>query len=205
MKDLSTITSTSKKYNTRNPLSRYLVRNYFNHLKEALTWIQYGNILEVGSGEGVLLANLQKQLHDKQVFAIDIDRDHIKMAYENYPFANFNVADAHDLPFPTTSFDLVICCETLEHLKDPQRAIKEIQRVTKKYCILTVPNEPVWRLLNLVRGSYIRDFGNTPSHINHWGKNSFMKLISQHFEILGQIRFFPWIGILCRISGSNRV
>ncbi|MBI2099171.1 class I SAM-dependent methyltransferase [Candidatus Uhrbacteria bacterium] len=41
------------------------------------------------------------------------------------------VGDAHALPFPDNSFDLVLCIEVLEHLKSPERAIAEMKRVLR--------------------------------------------------------------------------
>lgn len=39
------------------------------------------------------------------------------------------IADAHDLPFPTGSFDLVVAVAVLEHVADPQRCVAEMTRV----------------------------------------------------------------------------
>lgn len=42
------------------------------------------------------------------------------------------VTDAHDLPFPANSFDLVVAGAVLEHVADPQRCVAEFQRVLTK-------------------------------------------------------------------------
>ena len=39
------------------------------------------------------------------------------------------IADAHDLPFPARSFDLVVAVAVLEHVADPARCVAEIARV----------------------------------------------------------------------------
>ena len=36
-----------------------------------------------------------------------------------------------------------------------------------------MPREPLWRGLNMARGAYLKDLGNTPGHVNHWSKRSF--------------------------------
>ncbi len=41
------------------------------------------------------------------------------------------VADAHDLPFHSASFDAVVCQSVLEHVVDPNRCVEEIHRVLK--------------------------------------------------------------------------
>src|SRR3954462_415833 len=39
------------------------------------------------------------------------------------------VADVERLPFPDRAFDIVICCETLEHVPNPVSALNELARV----------------------------------------------------------------------------
>jgi SAM-dependent methyltransferase len=41
------------------------------------------------------------------------------------------IADAHDLPFESGSFDACIACNVLEHVADPQRCVAEIERVLR--------------------------------------------------------------------------
>jgi hypothetical protein len=47
-----------------------------------------------------------------------------------------------ELPFPDAAFDLVLSSELLEHLESPtfKRALAEIIRVSKKYILISVPN-----------------------------------------------------------------
>jgi ubiquinone/menaquinone biosynthesis C-methylase UbiE len=55
---------------------------------------------------------------------------------------NFIQADAQSLPFPAGTFDLVVSCETIEHLPDPQAALVEMERVCRRggSLYLTTPN-----------------------------------------------------------------
>jgi SAM-dependent methyltransferase len=145
---------------------------------------------------GVLYADDVEKTRKGRDLKYKIDRE-IEMAQSNIPFAKCIVASAYDLPFSNSEFDLVICCEVLEHLHDPDLALREIRRVTAKYCILSVPNEPIWRLLNMARGAYIPDLGNTPGHINHWTCKSFQLYVDRYFQILETIRPLPWVGLFC--------
>ncbi len=63
--------------------------------------------------------------------------------------------------------------EVLEHVPDPAAVLAEMFRVASRWVLVSVPREPLWRGLNMARGSYLRDFGNTPGHLNHWSKRSF--------------------------------
>ena len=48
-------------------------------------------------------------------------------------------ADAHQLPFPDRDFDLVVCSNVLEHLRDPQTALIEMRRVASKLWLSWTP------------------------------------------------------------------
>ena len=66
-------------------------------------------------------------------------------------FSHFNI-EREVFPFPDGQFDLVLCCEIMEHLQtDPLQVLREIKRVLKPsgYLVLTTPN--VNRLENVCR------------------------------------------------------
>jgi ubiquinone/menaquinone biosynthesis C-methylase UbiE len=51
-------------------------------------------------------------------------------------------ADAQNMPFGENSFDIVVSCETIEHVPDPREAVREMYRVCKPggLLYLTTPN-----------------------------------------------------------------
>ena len=61
------------------------------------------------------------------------------------------------------------------------------------------PREPLWRGLNLARGAYLKDLGNTPGHLNHWSKRSFVELLSRHGDVVQARSPFPWTMLLVRL------
>lgn len=190
--------SRDPKYTSRNRIGVYLTQNFFHRVRKLLSQISFRSILEVGCGEGVLLYHLQEQLVGKNVWGVDINPLDIEAAQINAPFAHCIIASAYDLPFADHEFDLVLCCEALEHLQRPGAALREIQRVAVRHCLFSVPNEPIWRILNMARGAHIADFGNTPGHINHWSSRSFRNWIGKEFDIIETVRPLPWVGVLCR-------
>jgi ubiquinone/menaquinone biosynthesis C-methylase UbiE len=54
------------------------------------------------------------------------------------------VCDAAAVPKPDKSFDVVSCCELLEHVDDPLAVLKEAVRLAKYQVVITVPNEHCW-------------------------------------------------------------
>ena len=69
-------------------------------------------------------------------------------------------------------------------MPDPEHTVAEMARVAKRWLLVSVPREPLWRGLNMARGAYWKDLGNTPGHLNHWSKRSFVALLSRHGEVV---------------------
>ena len=52
------------------------------------------------------------------------------------------------------------------------------------HLLVSVPREPLWRALNMARGAYVRELGNTPGHVNHWSRRGFAALLSRYGEVV---------------------
>jgi 2-polyprenyl-3-methyl-5-hydroxy-6-metoxy-1,4-benzoquinol methylase len=191
------------KYNTKNPISRYLLNNFLKSASELLLQLndEIDSITEVGCGEGHLASHINSLGITQQIACCDFSGQVIEVARENYKNSNLNFyqKDIYDLGTEEMA-DLIVCCEVLEHLEDPEKALNKISSVAKKYCLFSVPNEPIWKILNLCRGKYIKQLGNTPGHINHWSGSEFVNLILQHFQVIKIIKPLPWIMVLCKIQ-----
>jgi len=187
------------KAHTKNPIARMLCQGYLRALDELLSPMDAGNILEVGSGEGLIVEHLWRAFPASGLMAIDLSFGMACMTRDRIPATQSMCASASELPFPTRSFDLVLCVEVLEHLEEPGRAAQEIVRVGKGNVILSVPREPIWRILNALRGAYLRDLGNTPGHVQHWTAGEFIRFAHHHLEV-DRICFpFLWVMISGRI------
>ena len=108
----------------------------------------------------------------------------------------FQAASAYELPFDEGSFDCVCALEVLEHLERPRDALAEMARVARTALLLSVPREPVWRVAHLLAGRDVRQFGNTPGHVNHWSSRAFRDLASNYGAVLRAERPFPWTIVL---------
>jgi ubiquinone/menaquinone biosynthesis C-methylase UbiE len=184
------------KYNSNNPITRLLMRGFLNGITELYNFIKPASVLEVGCGEGEL-ANylLQHSAERPQCFeASDLSLDVISV--ESDPLIKYRESSIYELPYSENSFDLVVCSEVLEHLEYPQRGLAEIARVAEKGVLLSTPWEPVWRLLNLARGKYVMNFGNTPGHIQHFSRQELIKLAQTHLEVVNKRTPLPWTIIL---------
>lgn len=68
---------------------------------------------------------------------------------------NFVLVDIYNLPFEDKQFDTVLCSHTMEHVEDPERFFRELQRVGKD---VTLVLPPLWDLsaaLNVLEHKWI--------------------------------------------------
>lgn len=89
------------------------------------------NVLNVGCSTGIIDAELAPTVG--ALTGIDIDAEAIRFAQRNHgaPNLEFKVGDAMNIDAPDASFDIVLCAQVYEHVPDPLRLMKEIERVLK--------------------------------------------------------------------------
>ena len=87
-------------------------------------------VLEVGSGLGILAAEVAAVADRVEVVGLERSSDQLSVAIQS-PRVRYVRGDAHELPFADGSFDLVYCRYLLEHVADPQRVLKQMRRVTR--------------------------------------------------------------------------
>lgn len=193
--------NTVDKYNLDNPIQRRLVEAFQRQLFELFEWARPERVLDVGCGEGVLTEQMADRLEGGQIVGIDLDDPKLRAEWQRRqrPNLSYRAVPAERLPFDGDSFDLVSAIEVLEHVDDPERVLGEMRRAARRHLLVSVPREPVWRMLNVARGAYVRDWGNTPGHVNHWSKRSFVRLLSGYGTVEHLRAPFPWTMALVRV------
>jgi len=185
--------SNLSKYKSKNPIKKFLIKRFLNNINIFLSYGSPKNVLDVGCGEGFTISFLRK-LHPEVSFTgIDNSFSAVETAKKNNPGNKFITGSIYTLPLPSSSFDLVICSEVLEHLDNPDIALKELNRVSSKYLLLSVPNEPLFRISSFISGQYLSTLGRHPEHIQSWNKKSFIILIKKYFTLIKVKTSFPWI------------
>ena len=183
------------KYGTKNPVARAMMRGFLGAVTELYARVAPSSVLEVGCGEGKLAAHLVRSAPRPSRFVItDVDLACLEPGLD--PVIEPREASAYALPFDDHSFDLVVCCEVLEHLDEPARGLAEVARVARRAVIVSPPREPLWRLLNLARGHYLRDFGNTPGHVQHFSRRSLVGLVETRARVVETRTPVPWTVLL---------
>ncbi len=184
------------KYENEGAIAKYLVNNYFKSVRKLLAKTSgVSSAHEIGAGEG-RSTNILKELVPN-LSASEFVEDLVPLAQKNNPELNVFRESVYELEYQDNQVDLVFLLEVLEHLDHPEAALKEIKRISKKYLILGVPSEPLWCFLNMARFKYLKDFGNTPGHLNHWSKRSLIKLIEAKYgKVIAVENPIPWTIVL---------
>jgi 2-polyprenyl-3-methyl-5-hydroxy-6-metoxy-1,4-benzoquinol methylase len=193
--------NTYDKYGSTNPVVKRLMANFESTLEELFRQAAPKTLLDVGCGEGVLTHQWAQRV-DGRVVGIDLDDPQLHAEWEQRqaPNLEYKVLKAENMPFGDDEFDVASAIEVLEHVPDPEHTVAEMARVARGHLLVSVPREPLWRGLNMARGAYLKDWGNTPGHLNHWSKRSFVKLLSKHGTVVEARSPFPWTMLLVRVG-----
>ena len=192
--------NTYDKYGSTNPVVKRLMAGFEGTLEELFTKAAPSSLLDVGCGEGVLTHQWAGRIGGR-VVGIDLDDPalHTEWAQRQAPNLEYMVMKAENLPFADNEFDAATAIEVLEHVPDPVHTVAEMARVARHTLIVSVPREPMWRGLNMARGAYWKNLGNTPGHLNHWSKRSFVRLLSRYGTVTEARSPFPWTMLLVRL------
>ena len=193
--------NTYDKYGSTNPVVRRLMAGFERALEELFVKADPQSLLDVGCGEAVLTHSWAQRLAPRRVVGIDLEDPSIQAEWETRaaPNLEYKVMKAENLPFSDGEFDVATAIEVLEHVPDPTHTVAEMARVAERWLVVSVPREPLWRALNVARGAYLTDLGNTPGHVNHWSKRSFAALLGRHGEVVEARSPFPWTMLLVRL------
>lgn len=185
-------TSNYIKQTTQNPISKFFLDNFNTVLIEEVRALKPQTILDAGCGEGFTLAKLQNAKVGKKYQGIEYIDDAIALGKKLHPKISITKATIYSLPYKANSFDVVLCTEVLEHLEDPARALLELKRVTKKYLVLSVPNEPLFTIQRFLRGKNVWGLGAHPEHIQHWSSKTFKQFVQKQVKIVSDKTPLPW-------------
>lgn len=188
------------KYSTTNPIERRLVQGFLGDLDELVARTGAGEAHEVGCGEGEISMRLARgglRVRGTDAYPQVIEEAR-RRAMANALEIDFEAMPVEALEPERHAAELIVCCEVLEHLDDPLGALEKLAGLARPWLIVSVPREPLWRVLNMARFKYLGEFGNTPGHLGHWSKRGFLELLSGQVELIEVRNPLPWTMALCR-------
>jgi 2-polyprenyl-3-methyl-5-hydroxy-6-metoxy-1,4-benzoquinol methylase len=195
--------NTFDKYGSASPVVRRLMARFEATAGQLLDRAAPRSLLDVGCGEGVLTERWAARDPACEIVGVDLEDPTLAAHWASRaPRANlrFTAMEAESLAFTDGSFELVAAMEVLEHVADPAAALAEMARVASRWLLVSVPREPLWRVLNLARGAYLADLGNTPGHLHHWTAAGCARLLAAHGEIVCARAPLPWTMLLVRVG-----
>ena len=197
--------TSSGKYETKNPIGRYLLNGFDKAVSDLASSVSPISILEIGCGEGHV-TKLLLEATDANIQAMDISDTVLDMARRavansrRVAFENCNIcaidSNKHQV-------ELIVCCEMLEHLENPNEGLEKLASIAAPYILLSVPREPIFKAMNFARGAYFLQFGNSPGHLQHWSKKEFLHFVAQAFDITEIRSPLPWTVILGRSKNHS--
>jgi len=193
--------NTYDKYGSRNPVTRFLMAGFNRNVDDLLVSTSPESVLDIGCGEGVVTQRWARAIAPARVVGVDLDDPAIAAEWRKHAAPNLEYVahPAQALPFADGEFDLATAIEVLEHVPDPRATLAEMARGARHHLLVSVPHEPLWRALNIARGAYWRELGNTPGHVNHFSKAAIVALCARHGDVIETRSPFPWTMVLVHV------
>ena len=168
-----------------------------NFLRKSLEK-QSGEVLIIGCGSKGEMSILNRKCEG---VGIDLSQTAIEKTKKDFPQFQYYVCDACNLPLPNSKFNCVVCSETIEHVENPQKLLKEVKRVLRKdgILVLTTPNWLSWYGLarKIAEIIFRRPFTADNQPIDHWTTPpKLRRKLEKDFEILSfqSLWFYPPTG-----------
>ena len=150
-----------------------------SHLLEFVRGLdEVGRALDLGCGDGRLGAELRAA----ELTAADVSKVALERARAVLPRARLVALEPDaPLPFEDSGFDLVLCAETLEHVRDVQGLLSEVRRVLRPRGVLALTTPAHSRLTGLrgLVGGLERSFDPLSPHIRFFTRRSLARLLDE--------------------------
>lgn len=158
-------------------------------------------ILDIGCESGNITSKLPHETH--HVILLDVDQEALRPIKKNveHSFVSCLVADVYGLPFAGRSVDRILCTEVLEHLVDPEKAVREIERILKPggRVVVSVPNDRLilWMKKKIIELGFTRVLGKLSpglamGHLHLFNRISLTSLFNRNLKVTQCFYNFPW-------------
>lgn len=185
---------TRSKYFPQNRLRQALIRRFLDRVGRGLSELEWNTLLDVGCGEGFVDYYLGRRFPGRAITGVEPDPEALAVARAINPGFSCLGADGRDLPFEDGRFDVAVCLEVLEHMRDFRSVMQELLRVSRRGVIISVPCWPWYQLTNFMIGKNWRRLGEHPDHVVMFTRH---RLHSEMLRAFGATVVtnisFPWV------------
>lgn len=189
-------------------LQKYWHKRRFEEVSRVIKKVD-GSILDLGSNDGTFSKVILDKSSAKKLVGIDVVKKTVDWANQHWGKngkMKFRVADAHNLPFKSNTFEAVFALEMLEHVLDPLKVLREARRVLKKggYGVFLVPSDS--KLFKFVWFLWLRFYPRgkiwRETHIQTYKNNYLPKVVKEAgFSIEADKKFI--LGMLHLVKGRK--
>ena len=138
-----------------------------------------GDALDLGCGDGRLTAELRaRSLVGADASSVALERARRRLGSD----ARLVLVEPDEpLPLDDNSFDLVLCAETLEHVRDVQLLVSEVRRVLRPRGVVavTTPAYTRWSALRLLVRGWESEFEPLSPHLRFFTARSLRRLLGE--------------------------
>lgn len=196
---MSASSSNARKHESSNPIQRALIGRFTRALVREVAALRPKSVLEVGCGEGYMLDAIAKAGLGAELVGVELSAQAVAEAKARLgDRARIERGDARELGKDGRRFDVVLMLEVLEHLDDPAALLPVLAALCRHAVVLSVPWEPWFRALNLLRGRHLARLGNHPEHLQQFGRSAFIELVRTRFEPIACPSVWPWTMVVAR-------
>jgi 2-polyprenyl-3-methyl-5-hydroxy-6-metoxy-1,4-benzoquinol methylase len=189
------------KYASQNPLIGWITRKFVADWCYLIRQLREpgDKVLDVGCGEG-LLTNAVSRRCKVRITGLDCDKGVLHKASVSYPRLKFIHGDIMNLK---GRYDILMASEVLEHVGYINNDVAYVDiavqncKLAGRICLFSVPDEPLFRIANIIRGKYLLHLGNTPGHINHWSTRRLKEMLDKHFKYVAIYGSTLWNLAVC--------
>lgn len=147
-------------------------------------------VLDIASGSGYGTALLASSA--KHVFGVDVDEPAVEYAKQQYAAKNitYKIGNGEKIPLDDNSVEVVVTFETIEHVKNYKKFLKEVKRVLKPdgLAIISTPNE-----LEFAEGNHF--------HLHEFKYDELHKLLKAEFKQVDPYYQATWKAVA--LGGSD--
>lgn len=191
--------SNYKKYNTNNPVKKMLIENFKKKFVSMVDLADGDRLCDLGCGEGFIVNYVLKQSPNVYVEGYDIEEAAISIARKINPDVKFGTIDVRNISvlLKRRRFDYVLLMEVLEHIPDYERVLEQLSEMNFSRLVISVPNEPLFSVGNLVFGKNVVRFGKDIDHVNFFSERMFKSILGRYFNVVDFASPFPWLISVC--------